>query len=52
MGNIKDKVEMDITDLLIDLIGITNITEQDEVDIGTMETVIEQTHNDYGIESL
>jgi hypothetical protein len=26
---------MDITDLLIDLTGITNITEQDEVDIGT-----------------
>ena len=52
MGNIKDKDEMDITDLLIDLTGITNITEQDEVDIGTMETVIEQTQNDYGIESL
>jgi hypothetical protein len=36
MGNIKDKDEMDLIDMLIDLTGIRNITEQDEIDIGTM----------------
>ena len=36
MGNIKDKDEMDLIDMLIDLTVIRNITEQDEIDIGTM----------------
>ena len=38
--------------MLIDLTGITNIREQDEVGIGTMQTVAVQTHIDDGIESL
>ena len=52
MGNIKDNDEMDLIDMLIDLTGIRNITEQDEIDIGTMQTVVVQTHIDDGIESL
>ena len=52
MGNIKDKDEMDLIDMLIDLTGIRNITEQDEIDIGTMQTVVVQTHIDDEIESL
>ena len=36
MGNIKYKDEMDLIYMLIDLIGIRNITEQDESDIGIM----------------
>ena len=35
--------------MLIDLTGIKNIREQDEVDIGTMQTVVVQTHIDDGI---
>ena len=38
--------------LTIYLTGIRNITEQDEVDIGTVRTVVVQTHIDDGIESL
>ena len=37
---------------MIYLTGIRNITEQDEVDIGTVRTVVVQTHIDDGIESL
>ena len=48
--NEQDKDEIDIMGLLIDLSWLGNV--KDEVDIGTMETVIEQTHNDDGIESL
>jgi hypothetical protein len=36
MGNIKYKNEMDLIYMLIDLTGIRNIREQDEVGIGTM----------------
>jgi len=38
MGNIKNmyKDEMDLIYMLIDLTGIRNVREQDEVDIGTM----------------
>jgi len=36
MGNIKYRDEIDLIYMLIDLTGITNIREQDEVDIGTM----------------
>ena len=35
--------------MLIDLTGIKNIREQDEVNIGTMQTVVVQTHIDDGI---
>jgi hypothetical protein len=37
---------------MIYLTGIRNITEQDEVDIGTVRTVVVHTHVDDGIESL
>jgi hypothetical protein len=36
MGNIKYKDGMDLIYMLIDLIGIRNIREQDESDIGIM----------------
>ena len=38
--------------MLIDLTGIWNIREQDEVDIGIMQSVVVQRHIDDGIESL
>ena len=47
MGNIKYKDEMDLIYMLIDLTGIRNIGEQDEVDI-----VVVQKHIDDEIESL
>jgi hypothetical protein len=37
---------------MIYLTGIRNITEQDEVDIGTVRTVVVHKHIDDGIESL
>jgi hypothetical protein len=36
MGNIKYKDELDLIYILIDLTGIWNIGEQDELDIGIM----------------
>jgi hypothetical protein len=36
MGNIKYKDELDLIYILIDLTGIRNIREQDELDIGIM----------------
>ena len=38
--------------ILIDLTGVRNIREQDEPDIGKMQTVVVQKHIDDGIESL
>ena len=38
--------------MLIDMTGIGNIREQDEVNIDTMQTVVVQTHIDDGIENL
>ena len=52
MGNIKYKDEMDLIYILIDLTGIRNIREQDEPDIGIMQSVVVQNHTDDGIESL
>ena len=52
MGNIKYNDEMDLIYMLIDLTGIRNIREQDEVDNSTMQTVVVQTYIDDGIESL
>ena len=52
MGNIKYKDEMELIYILIDLTGIRNIREQDEVDIGTMQSVVVQKHIDDGIEVL
>ena len=49
MGNIKYKDEMDLIYMLIDLTGIKNIREQDEPDIGIMQSVVVQKHID-GIE--
>ena len=51
MGNIKYKDEMDLIYILIDLTGIRNIREQDEPDIGIMQSVVVYKHID-GIESL
>ena len=52
MGNIKQKDEMELIYMLIDLTGIRNIREQDEPDIGILQTVVVQTHIDDGIKSL
>ena len=52
MGNIKSKDEMDLLYMLTDLTGIRNIREQDEVGIGTIQSVVVQKHIDDGIESL
>ena len=38
--------------MLIDLTGIRNIREQDEPEIGIMQSVVVQKHIDDGIESL
>ena len=38
--------------ILIDLTGIRNIREQDEPDIGKMQSVVVQKYIDDGIESL
>ena len=43
---------MDLIYILIDLTGIRNIREQDEPDIGIMQSVVVQKHIDDGIESL
>ena len=43
---------MDLIYMLIDLTGIKNIREQDEPDIGIMQSVVVQKHIDDGIESL
>ena len=51
MGNIKYKDEMDLIYMLIDLTGIRNIREQDQPDIGIMQSVVVHKHID-GIESL
>ena len=42
MGNIKCKDEMDLIFMLIDFTGIRNIREQDELDIGIMQSVVVQ----------
>ena len=52
MGNIKYKDEMDLIYMLIDLTEIKNIREQDEPDIGIMQSVVVQQHIDDEIQSL
>ena len=52
MGNVIYKDEMDLIYILIDLTGIRNIREQDEPDIGIMQSVVVHKHIDDGIGSL
>ena len=43
---------MNVIYMLIDMTGIMNIREQDEPEIGKMQSVVVQKHIDDGIESL